>query len=137
MPKCAALQLYWNHTSAWVFSCKFAAYFQNNFSSEHLWTASGFNMSPNNSNHKYFMNCFSLDNLIKQPTCVKSVSPACIDLIITNQKSLFWNHALLRPVYWTITRSITTILRKTLTRENTKTIFNRDYKSFNQSKFVD
>ena len=36
MPKCnfnkVALQLYWNHTSAWVFSCKFAAYFQNNFS---------------------------------------------------------------------------------------------------------
>ena len=22
-----ALQLYWNYTSAWVFSCKFAAYF--------------------------------------------------------------------------------------------------------------
>ena len=27
----AALQLYWNHTSAWVFSYKFAAYFQNTF----------------------------------------------------------------------------------------------------------
>ena len=43
MPKCdfnkVALQLYWNHTSAWVFSCKFAAYFQNNFSQEHLWVA--------------------------------------------------------------------------------------------------
>ena len=26
-----ALQLYWNHTSAWVFSCKFAAYFQKTF----------------------------------------------------------------------------------------------------------
>ena len=24
-----ALQLYWKHTPAWVFSCKFAAYFQN------------------------------------------------------------------------------------------------------------
>ena len=24
-----ALQLYWNHTSAWAFSCKFAVYFQN------------------------------------------------------------------------------------------------------------
>ena len=23
---------YWNHTSAWVFSCKFATYFQNTFS---------------------------------------------------------------------------------------------------------
>ena len=41
IPKCefnkVALQLYWNHTSAWVFSRKFAAYFQNNFSLEHLW----------------------------------------------------------------------------------------------------
>ena len=31
MPKCdfnkVAKQLYWNHFSAWVFSCKFAAYF--------------------------------------------------------------------------------------------------------------
>ena len=26
-----AKQLYWNHTSAWVFSCKFAPYFQNIF----------------------------------------------------------------------------------------------------------
>ena len=26
-----ARQLYWNHASAWVFSCKFAAYFQNTF----------------------------------------------------------------------------------------------------------
>ena len=27
-----AKQRYWNHTSVWVFSCKFAAYFQNTFS---------------------------------------------------------------------------------------------------------
>ena len=43
MPKCdfnkVALQFYWNCTSAWVFSCKFAAYFQNTFPQEHLWTA--------------------------------------------------------------------------------------------------
>ena len=35
MPKCdfnkVSLQLYWNYTSAWVLSCKFAAYFQNTF----------------------------------------------------------------------------------------------------------
>ena len=40
MPKCdfnkIALHLYWNRTSAWVFSCKFAPYFQNTFSQEHL-----------------------------------------------------------------------------------------------------
>ena len=32
-----AKQLYWNRTSAWVFSCKFALYFQSNLSQEHLW----------------------------------------------------------------------------------------------------
>ena len=37
-----ALQLYWNHTSTWLFSCKFAAYFQNTFSQEHLWTAASY-----------------------------------------------------------------------------------------------
>ena len=43
IPKCdfnkIALQLYWNHTSARVFSCKFAAYLQNTFFYEHLRTA--------------------------------------------------------------------------------------------------
>ena len=36
MPKCdfnkVAQQFYWNHASAWLFSCKFTAYFQNTFS---------------------------------------------------------------------------------------------------------
>ena len=30
-PYRSAKQLYWHHSSAWVFSCKFAAYFQNTF----------------------------------------------------------------------------------------------------------
>ena len=38
MPKCGfnkvALQFYWNHISSWVFSCKFAAYYQNTLSEE-------------------------------------------------------------------------------------------------------
>ena len=43
MSKCdfnkVAKQLYWNRTSAWVFSCKFAAYFQNTFYQDHLGVA--------------------------------------------------------------------------------------------------
>ena len=43
MAKCdfnkVAKQLYRNHTSAWVFSCKFATDFQNTIPLEHLWTA--------------------------------------------------------------------------------------------------
>ena len=34
-----ALQIFWNHTLAGVFSSKFDAYFQNAFSKEHLWRA--------------------------------------------------------------------------------------------------
>ena len=41
IPKCdfnnVALQLYWNHTSVWLLSCKFAAYFKNTFLLQHLW----------------------------------------------------------------------------------------------------
>ena len=40
MPKCdfskVAKQLYWNSTSVWMFSCKFASYFQNTLSKEPL-----------------------------------------------------------------------------------------------------
>ena len=32
-----ANQFYWNHISAWVFSCRFARYFQNTFLQEQLW----------------------------------------------------------------------------------------------------
>ena len=43
MPKCdlnkLAKKLYWNHTLAWMFSCKFVAYFQNTFFSEDIWRA--------------------------------------------------------------------------------------------------
>ena len=46
MPKCdfnkVAKQLYWNCTSALVFFCKFAAYFQNTFSQKHLWRGASF-----------------------------------------------------------------------------------------------
>ena len=78
MPKCdfnkVAKQLYWNHTSAWVFSCKFAAYLQNIFSKEHLWMAasvflisdSPFRFSTVANNQKAFyiaFICFSENHL--------------------------------------------------------------------------
>ena len=41
-----AKQFYWNHTSEWLFYCKFAAYFHDTFLQEHLWkTASGLRQS--------------------------------------------------------------------------------------------
>ena len=43
--RCAiSIKLFCN--AAWVFSCKFAAYFQNTFPQEHLWTAASVSLYP-------------------------------------------------------------------------------------------
>ena len=54
------MQLYWNYTSAWVISSKFAAFLQNTFSEEHLWrVASG------HYNKKHTISCLlSLSSVI-------------------------------------------------------------------------
>ena len=48
-----------------------------------------FNMTTENSKLQDLMDAFCLENLIKESTCFKSTFPTRIDLIVTNQKSLF------------------------------------------------
>ena len=50
-----AMQLYWNHTSAWVISIKFAAFFQNTFFEQHLWRAASGHL---HYNKKHTVSCF-------------------------------------------------------------------------------
>ena len=77
MPKCdfnkVALQLYWNHTLARVFSCKFAANFQTPFSRStsgglllYFWSQSGL---PKSS--KYITNAWSHHQTQKHPSPLK------------------------------------------------------------------
>ena len=47
-------------------------------------------MIPEDKNLQHFTDTFSLEHLIREPTCFKR-SPSCIDLIITNRKSFFKN----------------------------------------------
>ena len=51
-----AMQLYWNHTSAWVISSKFAAFLQNTFSEEHLWRAASVHL---HYSKKHTVSCYS------------------------------------------------------------------------------
>ena len=46
-----------------------------------------FNMTTENSKLQDLVDVFCLENLIKEPTCFKSIVPTTIDLIVTNQKS--------------------------------------------------
>ena len=62
------ITLYWIHTSAWVFSCEFAVYFQNTFSLEHLWVAASaqcshsFYKNTNKCTHALYTNCYIVWN---------------------------------------------------------------------------
>ena len=80
MPKCdfnkVAFQLYWNRTSVWVFSCKFAVYFQSTFSQEHPWVAaSGFCLFRQNSAIKRsMMNMWSTTkDRVKQQDLIRDI----------------------------------------------------------------
>ena len=64
------LQRYWNRTSEWVFSCKFATYFQNTFSQEPLWRAAS--VLTNQYLSKPLANSNS-DNLQKSPIIAKKI----------------------------------------------------------------
>ena len=83
IPKCyfskVAKQLYWNRTSAWVFSCKFDAYFQNTFSAEHLWVAASQNNHTLGFFDKYskkFLNEVFLCKLKLKKIAQKMFSPS-------------------------------------------------------------
>ena len=48
-----------------------------------------FNLSVDNSHLEAFMQAYDFSSLIKKPSCYQSNTPSCIDLILTNMKSLF------------------------------------------------
>ena len=94
-----------------------------------------FNLSTENPNLKNFMCSFDLESLINSPTCYKSTNPSCIDLILTNKKNHFMKSATFETGLSDHHKLITTILRKTISKGNSKKMFYRDYKRFDQKKF--
>ena len=83
-------QLYWNRTSAWVLSCKFATHFQNTFSQEHLWRAAS---EENVIQHLHVFDWHLLDqwNILNKQTVrkVKPVEMFCKNIKWENRQ-LFW-----------------------------------------------
>ena len=79
------------------------------------------------------MNTFNLDSLIKKPTCFQSANPTCIDLILTNKKSLFKNSNVLEVEISDHHSFITTAMRTQLIKAKMKMC--RDYKTFNTDFF--
>ena len=85
-----------------------------------------FNMTAENTKMEQLLNTFSLESLITLPTCLKSVTPTSIDLILTNNKQYFMKSQTLMTL---------TIMRNTICKGNPKTKFYRDYKNFDCEMF--
>ena len=87
-------------------------------------------MTAENTKMKQLINTFSLESLITTTTCFKSVTPTCIDLILTNDKQYFikWQTLVTGISYF---HALTlAIMRSTFCMNNPKTKFYRDYKNF-------
>ena len=71
---------------------------------------------------------FDLESLINSPTCYKSINP--------NKNNPFMKYATFGTGLSDHHKLITIILRKTISKGNSKKMCYRDYKRFDQKKFV-
>ena len=94
-----------------------------------------FNLCTENPNLKNFICSFDLESLIDSSTCYKSINPTCIELILTNKKNHFMKSATFETDFSDHHKLIATIFRKAISKGNSKKIFYRDYKRFDQKKF--
>ena len=94
-----------------------------------------FNLCTENPNLKNFMSSFDLESLTDSPTCYKSINSTCIDMTLSNKKNHFMKFARFETGFSYHHKWITTILRKTISKCNSKKMFYRDYKRSDQKKF--
>ena len=87
-----------------------------------------------NPNLKNFICSIDLESLINSPTCYKSTNLTCIDLILTNKKNHFMKSATFEAGLSDHHELIATILRQTISKDNSKKMFYRDYKRFDRKK---
>ena len=108
-------------------------FFSNKF--ENLIVMGDFNCEVGDSAIKAFMDTYTLVNLIKNPTCHKSDSPPCIDLILTNCKSHFQNTTNVETGLSDFHVMILSILKGDFIKRGPKIITYRDYKQFDIPSF--
>ena len=86
-----------------------------------------FNLTPQDLELQDFCDTHDLENLIKEPTCFKGKNPTCIDLILTNQKQVFMKSRTFIRSMSDFHALITSTMKLTYVKGNTKIKFYRDY----------
>ncbi len=89
-----------------------------------------FNCEPKENIVSDFMDSYNLSNLVKSPTCFKSDSPRCIDLILTNRKRSFQNTVAVHTGLSDFHAMIVTVLKGGYRKKGPKIIAYRNYAKF-------
>ena len=102
------------------FSCKYENYI----------VTGDFNCEVNESIISGFMDSYNLYNLVKGPTCFKSDSPRCIDLILTNRKHNFQNTTTAETGLSDFHAMIVSMLKGGFNKRGHRIITYRDYSAY-------
>ena len=95
-----------------------------------------FDLTIENKHLEELLNLFNLKSLISSLTYFQSTNPTCIDLILTNQEDLFSNSNTCEVGISDHHHLVSRMLKKKISKGNTKTLFFRDYKKFEENTFA-
>ena len=98
--------------------------------------AGDFNTEESNNFLEDFLFEHNAKNLVKDPTCFKSIDkPSCIDLFLTNSPLSFQNTATVTTGLSDFHKLVVTVMKTTFPKMKPKIIYYRDYKKFNLQEF--
>ena len=94
-----------------------------------------FNMTETEEQLKNFLDLYSLKNLVKEPTCFKSHTPKCIDLVLTNRNRSVQKTTAIETGLSDFHKMIVTVLKTTFPKQGPTVINNRNYNKYNENVF--
>ena len=98
--------------------------------------AGDFNTEESNEILEDFIFEHNIKNLVKEPTCFKSLTnPSCIDIFLTNSPSSFQNTSTIVTGLSDFHRMVVTVMKTTFPKAKPKIVYYRDYKKFNLQDF--
>ena len=101
---------------------------------ENITLLGDFNMTPEDKNLEHFIDIFSLEHLINEPTYFKG-SPSCIDLIMTHRKSYFKNTCATVTGISDFHKLTSVSLKSQILKAPPKIKTYKNYKTFDENRF--
>ena len=84
---------------------------------------------------KDFLDLYSLKNLVHEPTCYKSETAKCIDLVLTNRNRSVQQTTTVETGLSDFHKMVVTVLKTTFPKHGPTVINYRNYKNFNEIAF--